>query len=108
VSQIRLDVIIGGTVGLATVTAILSYWTSDRIAQRRALAGCCSNCGYDLRASEERCPECRAPLPVEVARRRRIAANSKAGRGVNAVEKSEVQAALPQQFTVSDQDSSPT
>jgi hypothetical protein len=33
-----------------------------RRGQRLSSAGCCLNCGYDLRASRERCPECGTPV----------------------------------------------
>jgi predicted amidophosphoribosyltransferase len=55
--------------------ALLPLVAGVRLARRRRrarrlAAGCCIACGYDLRASPERCPECgrAADAPVGAAR----------------------------------------
>jgi hypothetical protein len=49
-----------------------AVWLALTVRRRRRLrAGLCRNCGYDLRESPERCPECgaaAAPAPVGGAR----------------------------------------
>jgi hypothetical protein len=44
--------VVAGVVGIAIAQA---RWSENR---RRARVGLCPQCGYDLRASPERCPEC--------------------------------------------------
>jgi hypothetical protein len=51
---------------LAGVVPISWLWLCVRDRRRRR-PGCCAACGYDLRATPERCPECGAVARVEVA-----------------------------------------
>jgi hypothetical protein len=68
-------------VGLGLAVGVLTLVRRPHTRRAREAAGLCVECGYDLRASTERCPECNAPLPESVTRRRRIAAEIRAARG---------------------------
>ena len=53
--------------GLSTLLPILSINTVvDRLRARRLHHGLCTRCGYDLRVSPDRCPECGAPVGDKV------------------------------------------
>jgi rubrerythrin len=52
------------SIGFSLASAY-SLWLKQRRAARRA-KGLCIACGYDLRGSPDRCPECGAARPVEV------------------------------------------
>jgi hypothetical protein len=50
-----------GVISGAVCLSLLLPERSAFIRWRRRRAGCCAECGYDLRATPTRCPECGAP-----------------------------------------------
>jgi len=64
--QRHLRLVIGHWLA-AGATAMLFCWTLSarmRETRLRRLLNLCPTCGYDLRASPDRCPECGTPVPV--------------------------------------------
>src|SRR5690349_8200279 len=51
-------------IAISCVTAGMWRIRRAHVRARRALHGLCMDCGYDLRESGERCPECGAPNPA--------------------------------------------
>jgi hypothetical protein len=48
--------------GLALVGYVVIAWRRARERRRRWRADLCPGCGYDLRGSAEKCPECGTPI----------------------------------------------
>jgi hypothetical protein len=63
---------------LSAVTLLAMILRRPNLRDTRAAAGLCTTCGYDLRASADRCPECNTRIPEYLARKRRIAADLRA------------------------------
>jgi hypothetical protein len=50
---------------MPTAWLAVRRWRRGTLHEERRLAGLCTNCGYDIRATPHRCPECGSvPLPV--------------------------------------------
>lgn len=56
--------------GIALLALLLPIlWARKWAGQRRLVTvGLCPQCGYDLRASKDRCPECGTPIPTTALR----------------------------------------
>lgn len=52
---------------LAVLPVAWALVNRKRFCRRRPLAGSCDHCGYDLRASTGRCPECGRAIPAKVS-----------------------------------------
>lgn len=56
---------IGGCLGPLIGAAIVVYDRRRITREDREDSGSCLSCGYDLRASKDRCPECGTPIPLK-------------------------------------------
>lgn len=64
-SLLRRHLFIGPPyIAFAVTYAAAVTLTFNQIRRRGVEGGNCATCGYDLRASKERCPECGTPIPL--------------------------------------------
>jgi hypothetical protein len=68
------------TLFVSALAVALTLLRRPHLRRLREDTGLCPECGYDLRATADRCPECNTPIPDSLARRRRVAALLRAAR----------------------------
>lgn len=56
----RVPCLIFGVLAAILLIRNAIKWRAESV---RRQTGCCLACGYDLRASKDRCPECGTPIP---------------------------------------------
>ena len=87
-SVVRRELIVPYWAPAVATGALPALWLvrrrAARLRRRRTMAGLCTECGYDLRASGDTCPECGAPARGEAAARG-IPFSSSGGRRMNNV-----------------------
>jgi len=64
-TQTGIDLTFPAWLGAAVFALLPAFWLLRRLIRRkRPCPGFCQKCGYDLRATPERCPECGTAVPA--------------------------------------------